>query len=260
MIILNIFSNLGLLVFSFYNRVGTISLFIAQIFRLSCKKPFYINEIIIQFYRIGYKSLPVVGLTAFFTGGALALQIFEGGSRFNAQSAVPSIVAIAMVRELGPVLGGLMVAGRVSAALAAEIGTMKVTEQLDALRTLSTDPIKYLVVPRVIASAISLPLLVAVGNTIGIMGGLFVGVSRLNFNSSSYLINTIEFLTVDDITSGLFKATVFGFIISIMGCFNGFRATKGAEGVGRATTNAVVSSSIIILASNYFLTELLFKP
>ena len=260
MIILNIFSNIGLLVFSFYNRLGTILLFIAQTFRLSCKKPFYINEIIIQFYRIGYKSLPVVGLTAFFTGGALALQIFEGGSRFNAQSAVPSIVAIAMVRELGPVLGGLMVAGRVSAALAAEIGTMKVTEQLDALRTLSTDPIKYLVLPRVIASAISLPLLVAIGNTIGIMGGLFVGVSRLNFNSNSYLINTIEFLTVEDITSGLFKATVFGFIISIMGCFNGFRATKGAEGVGRATTNAVVSSSIIILASNYFLTELLFKP
>ena len=260
MIILNIFSNIGLLVFSFYNRLGTTLLFIAQIFRLSYKKPFYINEIIIQFYRIGYKSLPVVGLTAFFTGGALALQIFEGGSRFNAQNAVPSIVAIAMVRELGPVLGGLMVAGRVSAALAAEIGTMKVTEQLDALRTLSTDPIKYLVLPRVIASAISLPLLVAIGNTIGIMGGLFVGVSRLNFNSNSYLINTIEFLTVEDITSGLFKATVFGFIISIMGCFNGFRATKGAEGVGRATTNAVVSSSIIILASNYFLTELLFKP
>jgi phospholipid/cholesterol/gamma-HCH transport system permease protein len=260
MIILNIFLNIGLLVFSFYNRLGTVLLFITQIFGLSFKKPFYINEIRKQFYRIGYKSLPVVGLTAFFTGGALALQIFEGGSRFNAQSAVPSIVAIAIVRELGPVLGGLMVAGRVSAALAAEIGTMKVTEQLDALRTLSTDPIKYLVLPRVIASAVSLPLLVAVGNTIGIMGGLFVAVSRLNFNSNSYLINTIEFLTVEDITSGLFKATVFGFIISIMGCFNGFRATKGAEGVGRATTNAVVSSSIIILASNYFLTELLFKP
>ena len=257
--ILSVFYNIGLLVFEFFNRLGKQTLFIAQICSKSLRKPFYIREIITQFYLIGYKSLPVVGLTAFFTGGALALQIFEGGSRFNAQSAVPSIVAIAMVRELGPVLGGLMVAGRVSAAMAAEIGTMKVTEQLDALRTLSTDPIKYLVLPRVIASSFSLPILVVVGNIIGIMGGLFVGVSRLNFNSSSYLINTIEFLTIEDITSGIVKASVFGFIISIMGCFNGFKATQGAEGVGRATTNAVVSSSILILASNYFLTELLFK-
>jgi phospholipid/cholesterol/gamma-HCH transport system permease protein len=248
--ILSVFNKIGLLVFEFFNGLGAQTLFIARLCLKSLRQPFYIKETITQFYLIGYKSLPVVGLTAFFTGGALALQIFEGGSRFNAQSAVPSIVAIAMVRELGPVLGGLMVAGRVSAAMAAEIGTMKVTEQLDALRTLSTDPIKYLVLPRLIASSISLPILVVVGNIIGIMGGLFVGVSRLNFNSSSYLINTIEFLTIEDITSGIVKASVFGFIISIMGCFNGFKATQGAEGVGRATTNAVVSSSILILASN----------
>ena len=257
---LNTFSKVGLLVFEFFKRLGTLVILFGKVSIIGFKPPFYINEILTQIYRIGYQSLPVVGLTAFFTGGALALQIFEGGSRFNAQSAVPSIVAIAMVRELGPVLGGLMVAGRVSAAIAAEIGTMKVTEQLDALKTLSTDPIKYLVLPRVIASAVSLPILVAVGNTIGIMGGLFVGVSRLGFNSSSYLLNTIEFLTLDDIKSGMIKALVFGFIISIMGCYNGFKAIQGAEGVGRATTNAVVSSSIIILASNYLLTELLFKP
>ena len=258
--ILDIFSKIGLLVFDFFDRLGSVILFITRVSVVGFTKPFYTNEIMTQFFRIGYKSLPVVGLTAFFTGGALALQIFEGGSRFNAQSAVPSIVAIAMVRELGPVLGGLMVAGRVAAAMAAEIGTMKVTEQLDALKTLSTDPIKYLVFPRVIASCVSLPILVAVGNTIGIMGGLFVGISRLNFNSNSYLYNTIEFLTLADIVSGLTKAAVFGFIISVMGCYNGFKATQGAEGVGRATTNAVVSSSIIILASNYLLTELLFKP
>ena len=258
--ILDIFSKIGLLVFAFFNRLGTLTLLITRVSAVGVTKPFYINEIMAQFFRIGYKSLPVVGLTAFFTGGALALQIFEGGSRFNAQSAVPSIVAIAMVRELGPVLGGLMVAGRVAAAMAAEIGTMKVTEQLDALKTLSTDPVKYLVFPRVIASCVSLPILVAVGNAIGIMGGLFVGISRLNFNSNSYLHNTIEFLTISDVVSGLTKAAVFGFIISVMGCYHGFNATQGAEGVGRATTNAVVSSSIIILASNYFLTELLFKP
>ena len=190
--ILRVFSKIGLLVFDLFNRLGTLLIFIASVFLIGFRKPVYINEICTQFYRIGYKSLPVVGLTAFFTGGALALQIFDGGSRFNAQSAVPSIVAIAMVRELGPVLGGLMVAGRVSAAMAAEIGTMKVTEQLDALQTLSTDPIKYLVLPRVIASSISLPILVAVGNIIGIMGGLFIGVNRLDFNMSSYLQNTIE--------------------------------------------------------------------
>ena len=257
--ILRVFSKIGLLVFDLFNRLGTLLIFIASVFLIGFRKPVYLNEICTQFYRIGYKSLPVVGLTAFFTGGALALQIFDGGSRFNAQSAVPSIVAIAMVRELGPVLGGLMVAGRVSAAMAAEIGTMKVTEQLDALQTLSTDPIKYLVLPRVIASSISLPILVAVGNIIGIMGGLFIGVNRLDFNMSSYLQNTIEFLTLEDIISGMIKASVFGFIISIMGCFNGFNTTQGAEGVGRATTNAVVSASIMILASNYFLTELLFK-
>lgn len=258
--ILSMFSQIGLFVFDLFYRIGTLTLFSMKSFAKCFTKPFYFNETINQFYIIGYKSLPVVGLTAFFTGGALALQIFEGGSRFNAQSAVPSIVAIAMVRELGPVLGGLMVAGRVSAAMAAEIGTMKVTEQLEALQAMSTDPIKYLVLPRIIASSLSLPILVAVGSTIGIMGGLFIGVSRLNFNASSYLLNTIEFLNIGDIISGIIKAIVFGFIIAIMGCFNGFKATQGAEGVGRATTNAVVSSSILILASNYFLTELLFKP
>lgn len=258
--IFSFFYKIGLLVFDLFSKIGSLVLFIAKVFIVGFKKPLYVNEIMNQLYEIGYRSLPVVGLTAFFTGGALALQIYEGGSRFNAQSAVPSIVAIAMVRELGPVLGGLMVAGRVAAAIAAEIGTMKVTEQLDALRTLSTDPIKYLVFPRVIASCVSLPVLVAVGSTIGIMGGLLVGVTRLDFNISSYLLNTVEFLTLEDVISGTIKATVFGFIISIMGCFNGFKTTKGAAGVGRATTNAVVSSSIIILASNYFLTELLFKP
>ena len=258
--ILSMFSQIGLFVFDLFYRIGTLTLLSMKSFAKCFTKPFYFNETINQFYIIGYKSLPVVGLTAFFTGGALALQIFEGGSRFNAQSAVPSIVAIAMVRELGPVLGGLMVAGRVSAAMAAEIGTMKVTEQLEALQAMSTDPIKYLVLPRIIASSLSLPILVAVGSTIGIMGGLFIGVSRLNFNASSYLLNTIEFLNIGDIISGIIKAIVFGFIIAIMGCFNGFKATQGAEGVGRATTNAVVSSSILILASNYFLTELLFKP
>ena len=258
--LLNLLFKIGTLIFDFLSNLGSLTNFTLKTLFVGLKPPFYFREFTSQIYKIGFTSLPVVGLTAFFTGGALALQIFEGGSRFNAESVVPSIVAIGMVRELGPVLGGLMVAGRVSAAMAAEIGTMKVTEQLDALQTLSTDPIKYLVFPRLAASALSLPILVSVGNTIGILGGLFVSVSRLNFNSKSYLLNTVEFLTVDDILSSLIKATTFGLIIAVMGCYHGFTSKRGAEGVGRATTAAVVSASILILASNYFLTELLFQP
>ncbi len=252
-------AHLGSKALKLCHLIGRIVFFSIKSVSFGLRRPIYFREIIIQFYKIGYTSLPVVALTAFFTGGALALQIFQGGSRFNAESAVPSIVAIGIIRELGPVLGGLMVAGRVSAALAAEIGTMKVTEQLDALQTLSTNPIQFLVFPRLLAASLSLPFLVIIGNIIGILGGFLVSVTKLNFNAYYYLSNTLEFLTLSDISAGLLKAAVFGFIIAIMGCFNGFNSSGGAEGVGRATTNAVVSSSIMILASNYFLTGLLFS-
>ena len=222
------------------------------------RPPWYPAEIARQFMRIGYFSLPVVGLTALFTGGALALQIFAGGSRFNAESVVPSIVAIAITRELGPVLGGLMVAGRVSSSIAAEIATMRVTEQIDALTTLSTNPMKYLVAPRLLAAVIVLPILVFIGDIIGIMGGFLVGTARLDFNPATYLKTSYEFLETGDVTSGLIKAAVFGFIIALMGCYQGYNSGRGAQGVGRATTNAVVSASILILASNYLLTEALF--
>jgi len=162
------------------------------------------------------------------------------------------------VRELGPVLGGLMVAGRVSASIAAEIGTMKVTEQIDALVTLSTNPMKYLTVPRVLAAVITLPILVAIGDIIGIMGGYLVGVTRLDFNAAAYMTNTINFLETWDVVSGLIKAAVFGFIVATMGCYHGMNSGRGAQGVGRATTQAVVSASILILASNYILTEVFF--
>ena len=211
-----------------------------------------------QLLRIGWFSLPVVGLTTLFTGGALALQIFAGGARFNAESVVPSIVAIGMVRELGPVLGGLMVAGRVSASIAAEIGTMRVTEQIDALSTLSTNPMKYLVVPRLIAAVIALPLLVLIGDIIGVMGGFMVGVGRLDFNAATYIKTTADFLTTADVVSGLVKAAVFGFILALMGCYQGYHSQRGAQGVGRATTNAVVSASVLIFAANYILTEVFF--
>ena len=237
---------------------GKISLFVISTFTHIIRPPFYWRELISSIFNIGYLSLPVVGLTALFTGAALALQIYSGGARFNAESVVPSIVAIGMVRELGPVLGGLMVAGRVSASIAAEIGTMKVTEQIDALTTLSTNPMKYLTVPRVLAATLSLPILVAIGDIIGIMGGYLVAINRLDFNSATYLNNTLSFLEGDDIMSGLIKASVFGFIVAIMGCFHGMNSDRGAQGVGKATTNAVVSASVLILTANYLLTELFF--
>ncbi|MDX5360841.1 MAG: ABC transporter permease, partial [Alphaproteobacteria bacterium] len=160
---------------------------------------------------------------------------------------------------LGPVLGGLMVAGRVSAAIAAEIGTMRVTEQIDALATLATNPIKYLVVPRVVAATLTMPLLVLVADIIGVMGGFLVGTERLGFNAGVYIKNTWDFLEADDVISGLVKAAVFGFIIALMGCYQGYHSRGGAQGVGAATTSAVVSASVLILAANYILTELFFS-
>ena len=243
---------------SFLASVGRVDLFAATILGHLLRPPFYPREILAQLLQIGWFSLPVVGLTALFTGGALALQIYSGGARFNAESVVPSIVAIGMVRELGPVLGGLMVAARVASSIAAELGTMKVTEQIDALVTLSTNPMKYLALPRVLAATLSVPVLVAVGDAIGIMGGWLVGTSRLGFNSTTYLKNTVDFLEAGDIASGLVKGAVFGFIIAVMGCYHGMNSGRGAQGVGRATKSAVVTSSVLILAANYILTEVFF--
>ena len=239
--------------------IGRITLFAMDTISHLVRPPFYIKEFGHALLYIGYLSLPVVGLTALFTGGALALQIYAGGARFNAEAVVPSIVAIGIVRELGPVLGGLIVAGRVAASVAAEVGTMKVTEQIDALVTLSTHPMKYLTVPLVLAATLSLPVLVAVGDVIGIMGGYVVGVTRLDFNGAVYLSNTVDFLEFWDVASGLVKGAVFGFIVALMGCYHGMNSGRGAHGVGRATTNAVVSASVMILASNYVLTEVFFS-
>jgi phospholipid/cholesterol/gamma-HCH transport system permease protein len=237
---------------------GRLTIFALDAVSQLVRPPFYPGEFGRQMLRIGYFSLPVVGLTTLFTGAALALQIYSGGSRFNAGTVVPSIVAIGIVRELGPVLAGLMVAGRVSSSIAAEIGTMRVTEQIDALTTLSTDPMKYLVLPRLLAGTLALPALVAVGNVIGILGGYMVGTTRLGFNPGAYIRNTIDYLTASDITTSLAKATVFGFLLALMGCYNGYHSARGAQGVGEATTNAVVSASILILAANYLLTEAFF--
>jgi phospholipid/cholesterol/gamma-HCH transport system permease protein len=256
---LNPFQPIGRAVLALLAEIGRVVLFIKEALLQGLSPTYYGRQVLEQIWRIGYNSLPVVGMTAFFTGGALALQIYLGSSRFNAEGLVASIVALGITRELGPVLAGLMVAGRVGASVAAELGTMRVTEQIDALVTLSTNPFKYLVGPRLVAAVVTLPILVAIGDTIGIMGGYIVGTRSLGFNSFAYIKNTADFLHVDDVTSGLIKAAVFGFIIAIMGCYHGFNSKGGAQGVGRATTNAVVSAAILILAANFALTSLLFS-
>lgn len=252
-------ASLGRFVLSALAGVGRISIFAFNTVKHLFSPPYYGKELFAALIQIGWLSLPVVGLTAFFTGGALALQIYAGGARFNAESVVPSIVAIGMARELGPVLGGLMVAARVSSSIAAEIGTMKVTEQIDALVTLSTNPMKYLTLPRVLAATLAVPILVVVGDAIGIMGGFIVGTERLGFDAAAYLKNTVDFLTIADITSGMIKGAVFGFIVALMGCYFGMNSGRGAQGVGRATKSAVVTSSVMILAANYILTEAFFS-
>jgi phospholipid/cholesterol/gamma-HCH transport system permease protein len=199
--------------------------------------------------------VPVVGLTAIFTGGALALNIYTGGSRFNAESFVPNIVALGIVRELGPVIAALMLAGRVSAGIAAEIGAMRATEQIDALHTLSTDPMRYLIAPRVLAGVLVLPILVAIANVIGVLGGFAVSTTSLGFDGAIYVQNTVDILTRWDVVSGLIKATVFGFLLTVMGCYHGYNAAGGAQGVGRATTNAVVGAAVLIFAANFLLTS-----
>lgn len=255
---MNPLAAIGRVVLDFLAAIGRVAFFTFHGVRHIFAPPFYLRLLGRQMMTIGYYSLPVVGLTALFTGMVLALQIYIGSARFNAESAVASIVVLGITRELGPVLGGLMVAGRVASAMAAEIGTMRVTEQIDALTTLSTNPFKYLVAPRLVAGVLTLPMLVLVADIIGVMGGYLIATHKLGFNAGSYLKNTIDFLETLDVVSGLVKAGVFGFIIALMGCYHGFHSKGGAQGVGKATTDAVVSASILILVANYFVTELFF--
>lgn len=238
--------------------IGRLAVFAVTALHRALSPPWYPARLAEQMALVGWFSLPVVGLTALFTGAALAQQIYVGGQRFSAESTVPAVTVIAIVRELGPVLAGLMVAGRVSSAMAAELATMRVTEQLDAMVTLRTDPWRYLVVPRLLAATLMLPLLVLVANLIGVLGGFLLSVGRLGFNSATYLATTRRYLEADDIVSSLVKAAVFGFLLALAGCYHGFRSAGGAAGVGRATTDAVVTAFILILLFNLAITVLVF--
>lgn len=252
------FATIGRAVIALLAAVGRVAQFTGRTIARGLTPPYYPARFLEQIAHIGWFSLPVVGLTAIFTGAALAQQIFTAGSRFSAQSTVPAVVVIGIVRELGPVLVGLMVAGRVSSAMAAEIGTMRVTEQLDALATLRTDSYRYLIAPRLFAAIVSLPLMVLVANAIGIFGGWLLAVQKLGFNSANYLAVTRRFVSWEDFRMALVKAAVFGFFIALMGCYHGFRAGGGAAGVGNATRTAVVSAFMLILASNFLITAMVF--
>jgi phospholipid/cholesterol/gamma-HCH transport system permease protein len=249
---------IGRLFLAFLASVGDLAIFTGRALGQGLIGPYYPRMVLRQMVDIGYYSLPVVGLTAIFTGMVLALQSHTGFARFEAQGAVATIVVLSMTRELGPVLAGLMVAGRVGASMAAEIGTMRVTEQIDALSTLATDPFKYLVAPRLIAGLLMLPLLVIVANIIGVFGGYIVGIYKLGFGPQEYINRTVEFLEAQDVILGLVKAAVFGFLVTLMGCYQGYNSGRGAQGVGAATTKAVVSASILILTANYIITEVFF--
>ena len=254
----NPLSSVGRVFMLFLASIGRLALFMWNIVREGIRAPYYPRQFGAMVISIGYYSLPVVGLTTLFTGAALAVQSYSGFSRFSAESSIPIVVALAITRELGPVMAGLMVAGRIGASFAAEIGTMRVTEQIDALVTLSTSPFKYLLFPRLVAATLMLPLLVFTGDIIGIFGGYAVSVKALGFAPIPYINNTWNYLQFNDVFYGLVKAAAFGFIVALMGCYHGYHSKGGAQGVGAATTNAVVSASILILLTNYLLTEVFF--
>ena len=256
---MNLLAAMGRSFLGLIAAIGRIAIFAGQTLGHIVRGPFYLRELAVSFLNIGWLSLPVVGLTSLFTGAALALQIYAGSARFNAEAVVPQIVAIGMVRELGPVLVGLMIAARVTSSIAAEIATMKVTEQIDALVTLSTHPMKYLTVPRVLAATIVVPLLVAVGDIIGIFGGYAVATGTLGFNPAAYIRNTLDFLELKDVVSSLAKGAMFGFIAALMGCYYGMNSGRGAQGVGNATKGSVEAAAVLILGANFVLTGVFFS-
>ena len=258
---INPLRTIGVATLAMLATIGQLILFMLNSVSHFVRPPIYFRLIGRQMIDVGYYSLPVVGLTTLFSGMVIALQSYTGATRVTADAAlenVTAVVVLSITRELAPVLAGLMVAGRIGASMAAEIGTMRVTEQIDALTTLSTNPIKYLVVPRIIAGLTMLPLLVLVGDVIGIFGGYVIGVFKLDFNPALYIQKTYNFLEYMDVMSGLVKAAVFGFVVTLLGCYMGYHSSGGAQGVGAATTNAVVASAILILILNYLISQLFF--
>lgn len=241
-------------------EIGRIGVFAATSAASLFGGRFYVRAFLSSCLRVGFNALPIVGMTAIFTGAALALNIYDAGSRFNAQAFLPQVLGISIVRELGPVLAALMLAGRSASAMAAEIGAMRVSDQVDAVATLAVDPKRYLVAPRILAATLMLPALVFVADVVGVLGGFLVATNVLGFSGPIFVNNILDFLTRDDVLIGLVKAGVFGFLLSTMGCYYGYTSSGGAQGVGAATRNAVVASAVLILASNYLMTSFFIAP
>ena len=239
-------------------NIGEFSIFVYHGIVGALSRNFFWKELWRQCLELGFFSLPIVGLTAIFAGMVLALQTYTGFARFSGESAVATVVLISITRELGPVLSGLMVAGRMSSSIAAELGAMRISEQIDALETMNVSPYRYLIAPRLLAGLITLPILVFIADILGVFGGYIVGITKLGFSSYAYIYQTVTNIETMDIVCGLVKAIAFGFSIAAFGCFYGFRCKKGAKGVGEATTNAVVFACILILVFNYLLTALFF--
>jgi phospholipid/cholesterol/gamma-HCH transport system permease protein len=254
--VMNPFQLLGAAVLRVVNDAGAITVFLLQalgqmLFGTASR------QFVKQCAFVGVESIPIILLTAFFTGAVLALQSFkglDGGPLANTQ--VGRLVSTSMLRELGPVLAGLMLSSRVGAAMAAELGTMRVTEQIDALTTLATNPMRYLVVPRISACLMMLPLLVVLGNLVGIMGGWVVSTHVLGISSHQYMVSALDAIGSEDQLMTLVKAAVFGLLVGLMGTYHGFNTSGGAAGVGRATTQAVVFAAVAILVSDYFITAM----
>lgn len=249
---------LGRRVLALFENCGRIVVLTAETFYHLPRRP-NMRHVVQQMAHLGVDSLPIVLLTMLFTGMVMTVQTAQEFIKYGAQSSVGGVVAIAMGRELAPVLTGVVVAGRVGAAITAEIGSMKVTEQIDALRVMATNPVAYLVVPRFIACMLMTPLLVVFADVIGTVGGYLVATLYAGISSFTYIHSIKVFVVINDVTGGLVKAMVFGGIVAIIGCYKGLTTAQGAEGVGRATTGSVVSSMIMIFIANYFLSLLLYR-
>ncbi|PYQ48200.1 MAG: ABC transporter permease [Acidobacteria bacterium] len=255
----SVLENIGLVFLRLFEQTGLWFRMLWRTVTWAARPPWEFEEWLRQMVRVGVESVPVVFLTTMFTGMVFALETYNGFHRVHAENYVGSAVALAMLRELSPVLVGLMVTGRVGSSMAAEIGTMRVTEQIDALKALATDPVHYLFVPRVIAGIVMLPFLVILGDALGIGGGYIVAVKLLGANAVIYKNVTWQFLGLKDLWTGAIKAGAFGLILTLTGCVRGYYTSGGAEGVGRSTTRAVVSASLIILLTDFFLTKLLMN-
>ncbi len=252
------FEYIGRFVIRLVEEIGSLAIFWYDFLFWLFRRPFFFRQLFKQMEFIGVRSVTVVLLTGMFTGMVGALQTHYGFSLFGAESLVGSTTALGLLRELGPVLASLMVTARAGSAMTAEIGTMRVTEQIDALTVMGVNPFQYLVNPRIIAAIVMMPMLTLVFDSIGIVGSYLVGVKFLGIDSGVFMARIVEYVDYEDLFTGLIKATFFGVILSVVGCYKGFTTTGGAEGVGKATTSSVVISSVSILVADYFLTAVMY--